>query len=333
MNKIYKVGALFSGIGGIELGFIKNGFEISWANDFDLASSITYQKNFNHPYFLKDVHTLKGSDLSPVDVLVAGFPCQAFSVAGYRKGFNDDRGNLFFEIIRIVNELKKKPKVLFLENVKNFYTHDNGNTFKVVKKTLEDNDYTVFSKVLNTSEHTTIPQNRERTFIVAFNEGPDALEKKRNNMSKFFNSIFPPKENKKTYPIQKYLENIKVDNKYYYGPDKYMYKELESHMKSKDTVYQWRRLYVRENKSNVCPTLTANMGTGGHNVPLIIDDFGFRKLTPRECLSFQGFPRSFKIPMEVSTGQLYKQAGNSVTVKLIEILAKQIKQTLDNRFS
>lgn len=122
-KKSYTVGGLFSGIGGIELGFMKNGFEVLWSNDIDVASAVTFTKNFKHRHILQDIHSLKGADLDPVDVLVGGFPCQAFSVAGYRKGFDDDRGNLFFEIIRLVDELKHRPKVLFLENVKNFYTH------------------------------------------------------------------------------------------------------------------------------------------------------------------------------------------------------------------
>lgn len=336
MDRVYTVGALFSGIGGIELGFIKNGFNVLWSNDIDEAASVTYKTNhkiFNHEHIVQDIHTLKGKDLQPVDILVGGFPCQAFSVAGYRKGFEDHRGNLFFEIMRLVNELKRKPKVLFLENVKNFYTHDHGNTFKVVTETLLDNGYYPFSDVLNTSSYTSIPQNRERTFIIAFNEGRDALNYRKNKMSHTFDQIFPPREKNKTDHIEKYLEKNKVDDKFYYGKEKYMYNELKKIMKSRDTVYQWRRQYVRENKSDVCPTLTANMGTGGHNVPLIVDDFGFRKLTPRECLNFQGFPKNYKLPTEIATSQLYKQAGNSVTVTLISELAKLIKKALDSKYA
>ena len=107
-----------------------------------------------------------------------------------------------------------------------------------------------------------------------------------------------------------------------------MYKDLKKEIKSRDTVYQWRRVYVRKNKSNECPTLTANMGTGGHNVPLILDNLGIRKLTPRECLNFQGFPKSFKFPETVGQSQRYKQAGNAVTVHLIERIALMIKKSL-----
>ena len=137
MKKPYTVGGLFSGVGGIEQGFINNDFKVLWSNDIDAPSSKTFKQNFDHQHILQDIHTLKGKDLNPVDVLVGGFPCQAFSIAGYRKGFDDNRGNLFFEILRLVKELKKRPKVLFLENVKNFYTHDHGNTFATVHKELE----------------------------------------------------------------------------------------------------------------------------------------------------------------------------------------------------
>lgn len=325
----FTVGGLFSGVGGIELGFIKNGFEVLWSNDIDEPSSRTFKENFNHQHILLDIHKLKGGDLAPIDVLVGGFPCQAFSVAGYRKGFADDRGNLFFEIVRLIEELQYKPKALLLENVKNFYTHDNGNTFKVVHDCLESIGYSVFSKVLNTSEYTKIPQNRERTFIICFLEGSDAIFDTSKQMTQTFRKIFPPKPLNRTDHISGYLQKAKVDNKYYYGEDKYMFNELEKSIISNDTVYQWRRHYVRENKSNVCPTLTANMGTGGHNVPLIKDQFGLRKLTPRECFSFQGFPKNYKLPKNIADSQLYKQAGNSVTVEMISLLAKCIKESLE----
>ncbi|MDC1114075.1 DNA (cytosine-5-)-methyltransferase [Methylophilaceae bacterium] len=333
MKKKYTVGGLFSGVGGIEQGFLKKGFEVLWSNDIDEPSSKTFKKNFNHKHILKDIHKLKGDELEPVDVLVGGFPCQAFSIAGYRKGFEDERGNLFFQIMRLVNELKEKPKVLLLENVKNFYTHDHGNTFAEVHKALEKKGYCVFHKVLNTSAITKVPQNRERTFIICFDEGAGALLDPAQVMSHKFNQIFPPKELKNTHSIREYLEKKEVDKKFFYGEEKYMFKELKETIKSKDTVYQWRRQYVRENKSNVCPTLTANMGTGGHNVPLILNDDGrYRKLTPRECFNLQGFPKSYRLPDDVPVSQLYKQAGNSVTVKIIEVLADLIKEAMDTKY-
>ena len=333
MKKPYTVGGLFSGVGGIEQGFINNDFKVLWSNDIDEPSSKTFKQNFDHQHILQDIHTLKGKDLGPVDVLVGGFPCQAFSIAGYRKGFDDNRGNLFFEILRLVKELKKRPKVLFLENVKNFYTHDHGNTFATVHKELEKNGYCVFHKVLNTSSITKVPQNRERTFIICFDEGAGAILDPSQKMTQKFIQIFPPKEIKKTDSIRKYLEKKEVEDRFFYGEEKYMYKELKDTIKSKDTVYQWRRQYVRENKSNVCPTLTANMGTGGHNVPLIMNDDGrYRKLTPRECFNLQGFPKSYKLPNDIPVSQLYKQAGNSVTVRIIEVLAGLIKEAMNSKY-
>ena len=148
-------------------------------------------------------------------------------------------------------------------------------------------------------------------------------------MSHKFSGLFPPSKVKSNKPIRDFLENNKeVPESFFYRKDKYMYSELRETMKSKDTLYQWRRQYVRENKSNQCPTLTANMGTGGHNVPLIYSEDGYRKLTPRECFNFQGFPKGFKFPEEMANSHLSKQAGNSVTVRLIRVLAEKIHEVL-----
>ena len=325
-----KVGGLFSGVGGIELGFEKAGYEIAWANEIDKDACITYRKNFSHLLYEEDIHQLQGKYLENIDILTGGFPCQAFSLAGKRKGFEDHRGNLFFEIMRLVNELDKKPKVLFLENVKNLKSHDNGNTFsKIANIIQEENGYSFFSSVLNTSDFTKVPQNRERTFIIAFRDEVNWMSSPNGTISKKFHDLFPPKKQLNPDVINKYLQKKEVDEVFYYRQDKYNYSELKEAMKSRDTLYQWRRVYVRENKKNLCPTLTANMGTGGHNVPLILTDDGIRKLTPRECFNFQGYPKNFKLPAELANNQLYKQAGNSVSVPLITLLAKLIKVCLD----
>ena len=330
-KKIYKVGGLFSGVGGIELGFSdKEKFKIVWGTDFDNNASKTYRKNFSHQFYEIDINELKGHELEEVDVLVGGFPCQAFSVAGYQKGFEDKRGDVFFQILRIINELPKKPKVLLLENVKNIYTHDKKRTFKIIQDSLEQTGYCVFSKVLNTCDYTNIPQNRERTFIVCFLEGKHAFLDLSKPKSTYFQKVFPPEINKKILPVRNFLENNEVDEKYYYRQDKYNYADLSKSIVKPNTFYQWRRVYVRENKNGVCPTLTANMGTGGHNVPLIKDEFGIRKLTPRECFNLQGFPKTFNLPEEVSNTQLYKQAGNSVTVTMIKKFAEIIYNCLNS---
>ncbi len=306
------VGGLFAGIGGIELGFKRAGFNILWANEIDKNAAITYRINHKHKLFEKDLKELKTNEVEKIDILTGGFPCQAFSVAGHRKGFNDDRGNVFFEILRFINDLN--PKVLFLENVKNLKSHDNGNTFKIIINELESRGYYIQYKVLNSSEYANVPQNRERIYIVGF--------KDKNAYDKF---DFPkPIKLKKTI---KDMIDDEVEDRFYYNKSKY-YTQLKEEMKNKDTVYQWRRKYVRENKSKLCPTLTANMGTGGHNVPLIIDKKDIRKLTPRECARFQGYSDNFKFSEKMALSHIYKQVGNSVTVPVIEAIAKEIKKVL-----
>ena len=170
MDKV-KVGSLFSGIGGIDLGFEQAGFEIAWANDFDAAACKTYRNNFPSTILIEDdVRNINPCALSDIDVLVAGFPCQPFSVMGYRRGFNDPRGNLFFEIARFIDV--KRPKVVFLENVKNLMEHDNGKTFLVIYNALAQFGYSVKYKVINATD-VNIPQNRARIFIVAFRDIED----------------------------------------------------------------------------------------------------------------------------------------------------------------
>ena len=329
-KRIYRVGGLFSGVGGIELGFLEtNKFKVAWSTDNDPSASKTHKENFSHPFFEEDIYSLNAKQLEPVDVLVAGFPCQAFSVAGYRKGFEDERGNVFFQIIRVIQELSEKPKIVFLENVKNIKGHDGGRTFKQIQKSLEDEGYCVFLETMNTFTHTGIPQNRERAFIVGILEGKDALFDLDNRMTSFFRSAFPLRAVDKVDSIKQYLEPGKVPEKYYYREDKYNFDELNEVVTKDDTVYQWRRVYVRENKKGVCHTLTANMGTGGHNVPLIRDKNGIRKLTPKECFNLQGFPKDFKFPENTANSHLYKQAGNSVTVALIRKCADVIFETLE----
>ena len=322
------VGGLFSGIGGIELGFEKAGFKILWSNENDENCNKTYKNNFNHKLYTQSINDINFKKVKPVDLLVGGFPCQAFSVAGYRKGFKDERGNLFFQICRAIEELKTKPKALMLENVKNLTGHDKGKTARVIVNSLRELGYSVFWNVFNTSVHTDIPQNRERTFIICFRDEADWEFSNKVTCSKKFNDHLPLPKSKKKKNFRKLLENREVEDRFYYKQDAYMYKELKKAIVSKNTVYQWRRVYVRENKSGECPTLTANMGTGGHNVPLIKDHLGIRKLTPRECLNFQGFPKLFNFPENVGQSQRYKQAGNAVTVNLIEKIAKIIKKSI-----
>jgi len=290
--KNLKVGSLYAGIGGICLGFKQAGYDIEWANEVDKNACITYRENFDHKLYEGDIMELDIAKLNAIDVLAGGFPCQPFSVAGYRKGFSDNRGNHFFRMLDFVDELR--PRILFFENVKNLVGHDS-------------------------EDYGNVPHNRERIFIIGFDKNVHSKE------SELFD--FPAKE-ELTKTVKDIFNKKKVDEKFYYREDRYMYDMLVDDMKRSDTVYQFRRRYVRENKSNVCPTLTANMGTGGHNVPLIKTKYGFRKLTPRECFSFQGFPSDFKLG-NIAISHLYKQAGNSVSVPVIHRIANNIKDALN----
>lgn len=307
------VGSLFAGVGGTCIGFKEAGFDVIWANELDPNAAKTYRENFpNTELIEQDITTLNPNDLKKVDVILAGFPCQAFSIAGYRKGFEDERGNLFFDVIRLARVIK--PKIIFLENVKNLQSHDSGNTYKVIKETLEAHGYHVTEKVMNSMEYGNVPQNRERIYVVAFKN------------KKFLDNFCFPEPIERTTQLKDIIDQNESDERFFYTPGKYPnYDEMiKETIKSKDTCYQIRRIYVRENKSNVCPTLTANMGTGGHNVPLILTDKGVRKLTPRECFRLQGFPDSYKFPEKMSLGNLYKQSGNSVTAPVIKRIAEQI---------
>ncbi|RXR33564.1 DNA cytosine methyltransferase [Flavobacterium piscinae] len=317
-NYTFKFIDLFAGIGGFRLALQNLGGKCVFTSEWDENAKKTYRANFGETPF-GDITKEYTKDYIPSDfqVLCAGFPCQAFSIAGYRKGFHDTRGTLFFDIEKIVE--KHRPKVVFLENVKNLVSHDNGNTFKIIIEILEEKlGYKTYTKVLNSSTHANVPQNRERIFIVAF----DPKQVTNHNNFKF------PEPIPLTKTIHDVLEKGKQAEYLYYKKNHPYYPELEKTITSKDTIYQWRRVYVRENKNNMCPTLTANMGAGGHNVPLILDDYGIRKLTPKECFAFQGYPVDKYILPNISNSGLYMQAGNSVTTTLIERIANEILKTL-----
>ena len=305
---------LFAGVGGVRLGFEKAGFKTVFANDFEENCRHTYDLNFKDAKLVvEDIRRVGVEDLPEFDFLLGGFPCQAFSIAGYRQGFDDkkNRGNLFFDVARIIEE--KRPEGFLLENVKNLKSHDGGRTFEIIEKTLKDLGYHVKAKVLNTMEYGNVPQNRERIYIVGFKD-------------KTYADRFEfPMPQKLTVKITDLLEDD-VDKKYYYN-GKPLFEKLKNDVTEEGKVYQWRRQYVRENKSGVCPTLTANMGMGGHNVPIIKDAKGIRKLTPLECFRIQGFPKHYILP-NIADSALYKQAGNSVSVPVLEAVAKQMMQVM-----
>ena len=312
-----KCASFFAGVGGIDLGFENTGvFKTVYANEFDPYPVKTFEANFQLKVDCRDIHSVQTSEIPDFDVLLAGFPCQAFSVAGLRKGFDDEkgRGTLFFELVRIIRE--KKPEIVFLENVKNLVGHDNGNTFSIILEHLENEGYYVKFSVLNAMEYGNIPQNRERIYIVGFKD-----------KEKYKNFDFPMPI-KLTTTLKDIIDfDTKLDDKFYYTKGKYkgdIYEQLVDAMDDEHAVYQWRRKYVRKNKNGVVPTLTANQGEGGHNVCLIKTKHGIRKMTPHECFNTQGFPKDFKLPENMSDARLYKQAGNSVCVTVIERIANNI---------
>lgn len=304
---------LFAGIGGFRIAAQNCGGRCVYSSEMDMNAKCTYYHNFGEVPF-GDITQQSVKDMIPshFDMLCGGFPCQAFSIAGYQKGFDDARGTLFFEIAEITK--KHRPKVLLLENVKNLMNHDKGRTYRVIKETLVDLGYKVFSKVLNAMEYANVPQNRERIFIVA-------VDQEQKDIDEF---TFPePVE--LTVKIKDFINYQESDQRFFYTPDRMShYDILERDITRTDTLYQWRRQYVRENKNKVCPTLTANMGTGGHNVPLVLTPSGIRKLTPYECLNFQGFPDKYTFPDSISISSKYKQAGNSVVVPLVQRICQEI---------
>lgn len=309
---------LFAGVGGFRLANQRQGGVCVFSSEWNLAAQETYLANYGErPEGDITLDETKALIPEKFDLLCGGFPCQAFSIAGLRKGFTDTRGTLFFDIEQIIE--RHRPRAVLLENVKNLLTHDKGKTFQTIYSILTEKlGYYVYYQVLNSMTHANIPQNRERIFIVAFDP---------KQVPAYLDFTFP-EPIPLTRTIQDVLETGKVSDKYYY-PDDHLYADKLSVVKRRDTVYQIRRVYIRENKSQVCPTLTANMGQGGHNVPIIRDDYGIRKLTPKECFAFQGYPVDKFVLPALADSKLYMQAGNSVTLPLVERICQQIATILD----
>lgn len=320
VNQKLKMVDLFAGTGGFSLAFeATNKFETIFANDFEKDSKNIYDLNFKKKLLLKDIHDIKDDEIPRMDIITSGFPCQPVSIAGKQLGFNDPRSNVIWKLIEIIKF--HNPRVILLENVKNLVSHDNGNTFKVITSELENLKYHIKYKVINVCDVTEIPQNRERIYIAGFKNKSD------HDRFTFPENITSPNKN-----ISELLvPSEQVDSKYYYTDKLKCYNIVKEgvvkHI-STNTVYQLRRNHIRENKSNVCPTLVATGGTGGHNVPLILTDNGIRKLTPRECMRFQGFPDNYKIS-GMSDSSLYQLAGNAINCKVIELIARKLIVALE----
>ena len=313
-----RVASMFSGIGGIDLAFQQAGFDVVWANEFDKDAAKTYRHNFGGEHLVEDdIRNIDPSNIPDFDVLVAGFPCQPFSKMGRQRGFEDPRGTLFFEIVRIAKE--KKPQVIFLENVSNLIEHDDGKTFLVVYNALAPLGYSLRYAVMDATEYGNVPQIRTRIFIVAF------LDSEKCDRFKFPEKI----------PLAKKLNDILVrniahDSVYYYTEESVYFKDLKRIVTDKSALYKIYDSGLSRKAYYVCPTLTANMGTYPDRVPVILDDFGIRKITPYECLALQGFPKEYRFP-KILMASAYKQCGNSVVVPVIRRIAEEIKKVMINK--
>lgn len=331
VRRRYDVGCLFCGIGGFANGFKRAGFRIAWANDNNRFACSTFRKRFSGTSLIeKDIRNVSvvGDNLSPVTVLTAGFPCQSFSQAGGRKGFDDPRGMLFFEILRIVEEwdYDQRPSLLVLENVPHLLSGGNGKWFDEIRRSLRSAGYWFRESncwVANVKDVTGIPQDRERLFLVAASN---------RNFSR--NPFVPPTVNTvKTRSLSKIINRKKkADPDDYLPADNRYYKMIEEEMKlskSNSNLFHLRRSYVREKKGELCPTLTANMGSGGHNVPFVFDRWGIRRLSVEEVALLQGFDEEY-FP-ELPKSEKYRLLGNSVCVDLAHIVGRQCVSVLQER--
>lgn len=307
------VGSLFSGIGGIDLAFQQTGYSISWAIENDAACCKTYRHNFHNCNLVEaDIRDIDPEKLVKVEVLAAGFPCQSFSVAGKQRGFNDHRGNLFFEIVRFAKALN--PAVIFLENVSNLVDHDSGKTFNTIHNKLVELGYFIRYRVLRASEYGNTPQIRDRIYIIAF---------KDINKCEKFNFPDPVLLTKNAnHYIDRHERKPGV---YYLNKTDASYSVAQGIITRHDCVYRVYHESIKPIRNQMCPTLTASMGNRNNQCPLVRDDYGIRKLTLRECLDFQGFPKEYYFPNTISINDAYKQIGNSVCVLVVRQIASQIK--------
>lgn len=300
-----RVCSLFCGIGGIDLAFEQAGHEVVWANDINKFACMTYRHNFPNVNLVEaDICSVNKSSIPDCDIVTAGFPCQPFSVCGKQKGFNDERGNLFFEVGKVIDA--KQPKIVFLENVANLTEHDNGKTFNVIHNELAGRGYYIRYIIADACDYG-ISQHRTRTYIVAFKD-KSACDDFR----------FPEK-----VPLEKLITDIidisvKADEHYYYHTDTLQYQRLQKAITDSKQLYRFSDWGIQSSKDGIAFTLKANMGTYPNRVPIIKDAFGIRNITPTECLSLQGFPTTFAFPDTVPEREQYKQAGNTVCIKIIK---------------
>ena len=312
-----KVASMFAGIGGICLGFRQAGYEIVWANENNHSSCKTYAHNFGNSFLINcDIQDINAIDLPEFDILTAGFPCQSFSIGGMQKGFNDNRGNMFFEVIRVATA--KSPKVIFMENVENLICHDNGNTFFVIYNALAALGYAVKYMVMSTFEYGDLPQARKRIYLLAF------LDYRL--CDRF---IFPEK-----IPLNMRIEDIvnQEEDKnaiYYYKKNTQIWQKLYNYIGNSRRLFRIYKGQVRNTRHpHLCPTLTASM-CNEYNAVVLKDAKGIRRLTLRESLDLQGFPEDFYFPNTISLADAYKQIGNSVSVPVVKRIAQKLMEAFN----
>lgn len=317
---------LFAGIGGIRIAFESNGVKCVKSSEIDKYACETYRNNFGEEP-LGDITKIEPDDLPEFDIIAGGFPCQPFSLGGLRKGFEDTRGTLFFEVARLIKA--RKPKAFFLENVEGIVNHDGGKTLSVIEETLRDLGYNFQWKVMNACDYG-IPQNRKRWYCVGFRKDLNiGFEGQQGEFIKHY--CFPQKQELKhtlkdiVGPISSSDYNISDTCKR--NIEKFLHEYLSSEKCKESEVVLANE--IRPSRCNfrsdgISPCLTAKMGTGGNNVPVYVKDM--RKLTENECLRIMGFPDWYKIAPNCMHS--YKQIGNSVVVTVVSELAKEMVRVL-----
>lgn len=302
-----KIVSFFSGIGGLDQGFIDAGYNVIWANDFDKYAVQTYKANYENEIVLGDINEIPLDEIPDCDVLIGGFPCQAFSMMGEQRGFEDARGTLFFRIAEVLKHkisIGKKPKAVVLENVRALRTHDNGKTFATIKRILEEDlGYKVYVDVLNSADYG-VPQTRNRTYIVCFSNADAEF----------------------SYPEKVVLNKTLQDELEHGVDDKYFLSEkiLPTILSNGTGGYNAKSEIDLKIARPLCATMAKMHRACQDNY--VTQDGRVRRLTPRECARLQGFKDDFKIP--VSDSQAYKQFGNAVTINVSRAVAFAVKNTL-----
>ena len=302
-----RVVSLFSGIGGLDKGFIDAGYDVIWANDFDKYAVKTYSANFESQIVLGDINKIPLENIPDCDVLIGGFPCQAFSMMGEQRGFEDARGTLFFRIAEVLqSKIKKgcKPRAVILENVRALKTHDRGRTFATIDRILrEDLGYKVYVDILNSADYG-VPQTRNRTYIVCFANENNTFE-------------FP-----ETVTLERTLKDeleTNVAEKYYLSE-----RIIPTILSNGSGGWNAKAEIDLQVARPLCATMAKMHRASQDNY--VTQNGRIRRLTPRECARLQGFGDDFIIP--VSDAQAYKQFGNAVTVNVSRAVASSVRNTL-----